>query len=95
MFLQKEAQCQDIAKQVLLVSMWLTHLKTAYDNRKRAAVEAEKLGHKKAKKKRNKLYFSGICHDQYVKFTEDTKHWIECGHSGISEDNIPDNYYCV
>lgn len=102
-----EEQVQEIAKNVLLspdeVKMWLDHLQTVRDNRRRGAQKAAETRkkNKMVKKSSHDTYFCGICHDQYVEYTDEEESWIECElcctwfHftcAGI--ESVPQTFYC-
>ena len=77
---------EDLAKKVLLsqseVSMWLEHLQTVSDNRKRGAAKAAETRKKRKAQKRSQeqhqLYFCGVCQDPYMDVTDNAEMWIGC-----------------
>ena len=91
-----ELQVEEVAKTVLLppeeVSMWLKHLQTIKENRKKGAIKAAKTRMKKRKnrmdeepdlmpstnRKSDNLYYCGVCSEQYVEYTDIEERWIGC-----------------
>ena len=103
-----DEQVQEIAKNVLLspdeVKMWLDHLQTVRDNRRRGAQKAAETRKKKTVKKSfHDAYFCGTCHDQYMEYTDEEENWIECElcstwfhftYVGIQSQAVPQTFYC-
>ena len=88
-----ESVCLEIAKEVLLpvgeVQMWLDHLHTIKQNRKRGAAKAAETRRRKKKSNSSNVLvnsehdngdktYCGVCHQEYQNFTEDVEEWIEC-----------------
>ena len=100
-------QLQEIGKKVSLspehVRMWVEHLQTVAENRRRGAQKAA-AKHKKNKIKKSNshdVYLCGVCHDQYMEFTEEEEDWIQCDGCAIwfhficvGITTAPDSFFC-
>ena len=86
-----ETELSGICKRCLLpnheVEMWLEHLKTVQENRKRGAIKAAETRRQKKKAKApsktkdvydSESVFCGVCHEPYTEFTDKVESWIEC-----------------
>ena len=95
---------KQLSKRTLLppeeVEMWLEHLKTIQQNRKRGA---EKAAATRKRKKESEQHYFCICGEQYSNVTDEVQHWIGCEHCngwfhcdcvGIQPHNIPDVFFC-
>ena len=104
-----EEQVQKTAKAVLLspeeVMWWFNHLQTVRENRKRGARKAAETRRKKkmAKQSAHDVYYCGVCHDQYIQFTDREENWIGCEACdnwfhfacvGITVETVPDKFFC-
>ena len=80
----KDAQLDvtELARVVMLpeeeVDIWLKHLQTVSDNRKRGASKAAETRRHNTDVKDNQLYFCGVCGGDYEEETEETENWIGC-----------------
>ena len=78
-----QTQLLEMSKKCLLpineVEMWLEHLTTIAANRKRGAAKAaETRRRNKQEKQREEMVYCGVCHQPYVKFTDEVELWIQC-----------------
>ena len=84
-----QAQLLEMAKKCLLpvheVEMWLEHLSTIAENRKRGALKAAETRRRKKQEKeaesaqnREEMVYCGVCHQPYVEFTDEVELWIQC-----------------
>ena len=105
-----EQQLRETAKAVLLppqeVEMWFDHLKTIKENRKRGALRAAETRRKKKNKMAqtvHDVYYCGVCHDQYVEYTDQEEMWIGCESCsawfhfdcvGITAGAVPEEFFC-
>ena len=104
-----EKQVQETAKAVLLspeeVMWWFNHLQTVTENRRRGARKAAETRRKKkmAKQSVHDVYYCGVCHDQYMQYTDRQENWIGCEACdswfhfaciGITVETIPDKFFC-
>lgn len=105
-----EQQVRDTAKAVLLppqeVRMWFDHLQTIRDNRKRGALKAAETRRKKKNrmtKTVHDMYYCGVCHDQYIEYTDQEESCIECESCetwfhfdcvGVAPGAVPDTFLC-
>lgn len=93
-----EIELEEIAKKCLLpltdVSMWLNHLHTINENRKRGAAKA-------AETRRKKKYPCGVCGAIYGE-SEEVELWVACDNCnvwfhgdcvGITRQNEPDQFF--
>ena len=78
--------------------MWVDHLKTIQQNRKRVAEKAAAT----RQQKRGKRYIC-VCGKEYTDVTDEVQHWIACDkcnnwfHShcvGIKQENVPEVFLC-
>jgi hypothetical protein len=105
-----EADLCDLSKEVLLpveeIKLWLEHLHTVRENRKKGAIKATE---SRKKKKQPQViieeheYECGVCHTPYQNFTHTEEQWIGCEHCdswyhfkcvGVSVKDVPDVYLC-
>ena len=102
-----ERKVQDIAEAVLLspqeVGMWLEHLQTIEDNRRRGAKKAAETRKKKMSNSSHDVYYCGVCHEQFVEYADEEQNWIACDRCqhwfhficvGVVEGAIPDKFNC-
>lgn len=102
-----EQEVENLAKDTLLspkeVRMWLDHLQTIRDNRRRGARKAAETRKKKSSSSYD-VYYCGVCHEQYVEYTDQEQSWIECDHCekwfhficvGIVQDAVPKKFACM
>lgn len=92
----EELLYQTLAQKTLLkieeVKIWLEHLNTIKQNRKKGAAKAAETRRRKAQEKhgsklqkqgaansqQGKEYYCGVCHELYVEFTDTEEQWIGC-----------------
>ena len=96
---------EDCAKKTLLppheVEMWIQHLATIAENRKRGALKAAETRRQKAEMRSKTVYFCGVCHDQYLDFTDEQELWIACDSCDIwfhfvcvGLQSEPEKFFC-
>ena len=83
----EESLYLQLAQRTLLkveeVKIWLEHLNTIKQNRKRGAAKAAETRKRKAREKQKATkqgseYYCGACHEPYLEFTEAEEQWIGC-----------------
>ena len=83
------------------VEMWIEHLKTIQQNRRRGA---EKAAATRRRKKGSEKQYLCICGEEYTDVTDEVQHWIGCENCnswfhchcvGIQPDSIPDVFKCA
>ena len=97
-----------VAKDILLppgeVKIWLDHLTTVAENRKRGAAKAAKTRRKKSQKSNTTTtnYYCGVCEAEYGA-SEESEYWIGCDSCDtwfhgdcvhITKETEPDTFYC-
>ena len=83
-----ESLIEELVKQTLLppgkVRWWFSHLDTTAENRRRGAQKAaathrlRKLQARNTQNLESELYDCGVCHQQYVEYTDKVERWIAC-----------------
>ena len=83
-----ESLIEELVKQTLLppgkVRWWFSHLETTAENRWRGAQKAaaihrlRKLQARNTQNLESELYYCGVCHQQYVEYTDKVESWIAC-----------------
>ena len=80
---------EDVARQVLLpkeeVNIWLTHLRTVSENRRKGAQKAAETRRSKKRSQSSKpseqqedLYYCGVCAEVYLEEADEEQDWIAC-----------------
>ena len=105
-FTELNGHCTDddikkLSKSTLLppeeVQIWLEHLRTIQQNRKRGAEKAA------ATRRRKEKHYFCICGEEYIDVTDEVQHWIGCEQCnswfhcqcvGIQPESIPDVFVC-
>ena len=99
-----EAHLENVAKETLLsvneVQLWMQHLKTVDDNRKRGAAKAART---RQNKKNQTATYCGVCEGLFEECTDEVEYWICCDKCNtwfhgdcvnITAETEPDNFYC-
>ena len=81
------------------VVVWIEHLQTIQNNRRRGA---EKAAATRQQKKANEKHYFRICSEEYTDLTYEVQHWIGCDtcscwfhcHCVGVPDSTPDTYLC-
>ena len=86
--LPTQTQLLEVSKKCLLptfaVEMWVEHLRTIAENRKRGAAKAAETRRRKKREKQAKskdcedMVYCGMCYEPYVDFTDKVESWIQC-----------------
>ena len=83
----EESLYQQLAQRTLLkideVKIWFEHLHTIKQNRKKGAAKAAETRRLRAQASKDKgkttsEYYCGVCHQEYIEFTETEEQWIGC-----------------
>ena len=81
---------EELARKTLLppddIRLWLLHLETVSDNRKRGAKKASETQRlrkqvqqaQEAQQVASDVCYCGICHEQYIEYTDVIEKWICC-----------------
>ena len=112
-----ESELNEVAKQTLLspdeVKIWIAHLDDVARNRRRGAQKAAETRKKKSHStctsdtsqqstiSQEKVYYCGVCQEQYVEYTETVETWIACDscsnwyhYSCAGLTSEPESYVC-
>ena len=102
---------EELARKTLLpsneVKLWFSHLQIVAENRRGAQKAAETRRLRKQQQKRTQqlapdVYYCGVCHEQYLEYTNVVERWIGCDrcdrwyhYSCVGLTSEPESFVCM